>query len=63
MKRLTIFTILLFAVMTLFMQGCQSQQENEEAAQREKMKKWGKDFTPDKYMEGKGKPKKPYWEK
>jgi hypothetical protein len=62
MKKLAIFTILMLSAFTIFIQGCQSQQEKEEAAQKEKMKKWGKNFTPDKYMEGKGKPKKPYWE-
>jgi outer membrane lipoprotein-sorting protein len=62
MKKLTMLMVLAVVVFSFFAQGCQSQQEKEEAAAREKMKKWGKDFTPDKYMEGKGKPKKPYWE-
>lgn len=52
----------MLSAFTILIQGCQSRQEKEETAQKEKMKKWGKDFTPEKYMEGKGKPKKPYWE-
>lgn len=39
-----------------------AQRAEQEAAARAKMQRWGKDFTPEKYMEGKGKTKKPYWE-
>lgn len=62
MKKLITCAILMSSMFIIFIQGCQSQQEKEEAIQREKLKKWGKDFTPEKYMEGKGKPKKPYWQ-
>lgn len=61
MKKFTILTLLIFAVSSLLLQGCQSQNEQEEAAQREKLRKWGKDFTPEKYRESQEKPKKPYW--
>lgn len=49
-------------VLGFYAQGCQSQQEKEEAAARERQKRFWKDATPEKYMEGKEKPKKPYWE-
>jgi P-type conjugative transfer protein TrbJ len=39
-----------------------AQKSEQEAAATARLQRWGKDFTPDKYMEGKGKPKKPYWE-
>jgi len=39
-----------------------SQKAEQEAAARAKMQRWGKDFTPERYMEGKGKPQKPFWE-
>lgn len=61
MKKTMILIILIFACFCLFLEGCRSQYEDE-AASREKMKDLSKDFTPEKYMEGKGKPKKPYWE-
>jgi hypothetical protein len=63
MKRPTIFTILIFVMVIPFIPGCQSQQEKDESAAREKMKNCGKDFTPEKFMDGKGKPEKPYWDK
>ncbi|MHC1697552.1 MAG: P-type conjugative transfer protein TrbJ [Geobacteraceae bacterium] len=39
-----------------------AQKAEQEAAATARLQRWGKDFTPDKYIEGKGKPKKPYWE-
>lgn len=39
-----------------------AQKAEQEAAAREKQKRFWKDATPEKYMEGKEKPKKPYWE-
>ena len=62
MRKLTMMMAVTVVVLSFLAQGCQSEKEKEEATAREKMKNWGKDFTPDKYMEGKGKPKKPYWE-
>lgn len=61
MKIRLFLIVMAIAILALFQQGCQSDKEQEEALQREKMKKWGKDFTPEKYMEGKGKPQKPFW--
>jgi len=62
MKKLIMCAILMFSMFVVFIQGCQSQQEKEEAIQREKLKKWGKDFTPEKYREKQEKPIKPYWQ-
>ncbi|RQW86307.1 MAG: hypothetical protein EHM79_09995 [Geobacter sp.] len=62
MRILTMMMAVTVVVLSFLAQGCQSEKEKEEVTAREKMKNWGKDFTPDKYMEGKGKPKKPYWE-
>ena len=62
MKKIIISAILMSSIFVIYIQGCKSQQAKEEAIQKEKLKKWGKDFTPEKYMEGKGKPKKPYWQ-
>lgn len=39
-----------------------TQRAEQEAAARAKMQQWGKDFTPERYMEGKGKSQKPFWE-
>jgi len=39
-----------------------AQKAEQEAAATARLQRWGKDFTPDKYMEGKGKSQKPYWE-
>lgn len=39
-----------------------AQKAEQEAAETARLQRWGKDFTADKYMEGKGKTKKPYWE-
>ncbi|RQW86306.1 MAG: P-type conjugative transfer protein TrbJ [Geobacter sp.] len=39
-----------------------AQKAEQEAAATARLQRWGKDFTPEKYIEGKGKPKKPYWE-
>jgi hypothetical protein len=61
MKRKVFLILLAAAIFGFLLQGCQSQKEKEEAIQKEKMKKWGEDFTPEKYMEGKGKPQKPFW--
>jgi len=61
MKRKALLILFVIAIFGIFQQGCQSEKEKEEAEQKEKMKKWGKDFTPEKYIEGKGKPQKPFW--
>jgi hypothetical protein len=61
MKRIVIL-MMFVVVLGFYAQGCQSQQEKEEAAARERQKRFWKDATPEKYMEGKEKPKKPYWE-
>jgi uncharacterized lipoprotein NlpE involved in copper resistance len=61
MKKIIILMMFVVAV-GFSLEGCQSQQEKEEAAAREKQKRFWKDATPEKYMEGKEKPKKPYWE-
>jgi len=39
-----------------------AQKAEQEAAAREKQKRFWKDATPEKYMEGKAQSKKPYWE-
>jgi P-type conjugative transfer protein TrbJ len=39
-----------------------AQKAEQEAAARERQKKFWKDATPEKYMEGKAQSKKPYWE-
>ena len=39
-----------------------AQRAEQEAAVTAKLQRWGNGFTPEKYMEGKGKPEKPYWE-
>lgn len=39
-----------------------AQKAEQEAAAREKQKKFWKDATPEKYMQGKAQSKKPYWE-
>ena len=61
MKKIAFLILLIMAVFGLAFQGCQSEQEKEEVKQREKLKKWGKDFTPEKYRESQEKPIKPYW--
>jgi conjugal transfer/entry exclusion protein len=40
-----------------------AQKAEQEAAAREREKRFWKDATPEKYIEGKGKPQKPYWDK
>jgi len=62
MKNIAMVMLVIFCF-SFFAQGCQSQQGQEEAAARERQKKFWKDATPEKYMEGKEKAKKPYWEK
>jgi hypothetical protein len=58
MRRLIV--ILIIAAFGTYAQGCQSQQDD--AAAREKEKRFWKDATPEKYKERQGKPEKPYWE-
>ena len=60
MKRLTIFFVWMIAAISVSLQGCQSQQD--EAAAREKERRYWKDATPEKYKERQSKPEKPYWE-
>ena len=61
MKRLLI-SITLITVIGSGLLGCQSRQDKDEAAARDRQKRFWKDATPEKYMEGKEKSKKPYWE-
>jgi hypothetical protein len=60
MRRLSVLLVCSIAGIGFFLQGCQSQQDE---AAKEKEKRFWKDATPEKYMEGKGKPQKPYWDK
>jgi len=60
MKRLTIFFVCMIAAISVSLQGCQSQQDD--AAAREKERRYWKDATPEKYKERQSNPEKPYWE-
>jgi hypothetical protein len=60
MKRRIILSICLIAGIGFLFQGCQSQQDE---AANEKEKRFWRDASPEKYMQGKGKPQKPYWDK
>lgn len=53
MKNKVFLIVLTAAIFGFLLQGCQSQKENEEAIQREKLKKWGEDFTPEKIWKAK----------
>ncbi len=60
MKKLSVLSICIVAGFGFLFQGCQSQQDE---AAKEKEKKFWKDATPENYMQGKGKPQKPPWDK
>jgi hypothetical protein len=60
MKRLSVFSICIFAAFLFLFQGCKSQQDE---AAKEKEKNFWKDATPEKYKEMQEKPEKPYWDK
>jgi IMP dehydrogenase/GMP reductase len=60
MKRLSVLTICIIGGIGILLQGCQSRQDE---AAKEKEKRFWKDATPEKYMAGKAKPQKPYWDK
>ena len=40
-----------------------AQKAEQEAAAREREKRFWQDATPEKYVEGKGKPQRPHWDK
>ena len=60
MSRFTVLFVWMIVAFGISLQGCQSQQDD--AAAREKERNFWKDGSPENYKKRQGKPEKPYWD-